>query len=462
MDKKYYDEKIRKIPNFPKEGILFYDITTLLEDPRAFQSCIDDLYECFKFDNIDKVVGIDARGFLLASTLAYKLGAGVAIVRKKGKLPYKTISAQYKKEYGPDTLEMHEDTIKPEEKVIIIDDLLATGGTILGTIDLVKQMGGEIIGIGCIIALTFLPGLQKLRELGYKVSYLIDYDNESIAFIPQGGIVAKQLKISSNIKTCLPVGKVGIIGGSGLDDPEFLQNYTQLDIDTPYGKTSSSLTTGKLNGVDVVFVSRHGKDHSIMPTRVPYQANIWALKEIGCTHIIATTACGSLREYIKPGDFVFADQCIDATKQRALTFFEDKVVHTSLADPFCHQLRNILLDTAKAINLPSHGKGTIITIEGPRFSTRAESTMYRIWGADVINMSTCPEMALAREMGICYQPIAMATDYDCWKDNETPVTFEMVMEKMKQNSENVKKLIILALPKIQFTECVCKKMFSPS
>ncbi|KKQ57160.1 MAG: hypothetical protein US74_C0007G0009 [Parcubacteria group bacterium GW2011_GWA2_38_13] len=435
MDKKYYDEKIRKIPNFPKEGILFYDITTLLEDPRAFQSCIDDLYDYFKFDNIDKVVGIDARGFLLASTLAYKLGAGVSIVRKKGKLPYKTKSSQYEKEYGSDTLEMHEDAIKPEEKVIIIDDLLATGGTILGSIDLVKQMGGEIIGIGCIIALTFLPGLQKLRELGYKVSYLIDYDNE---------------KISSNIK-------IGIIGGSGLDDPEFLQNYSQIDVDTPYGKPSSLLITGKLNGVEVVFLSRHGKDHSIMPTRVLYQANIWALKEIGCTHIIATTACGSLREYIKPGDFVFPDQCIDATKQRALTFFEDKVVHTPLADPFCQQLRNILSDTAKAISLPCHNKGTVITIEGPRFSTRAESNMYRLWSADVINMSTCPEMALARELGMCYQPIAMSTDYDCWKENETPVTFEMVMEKMKQNSENVKKLIILALPKIQFTECVCKK-----
>ena len=121
MDKKYYDEKIRKIPNFPKEGILFYDITTLLEDPRAFQSCIDDLYDYFKFDNIDKVVGIDARGFLLASTLAYKLGAGVSIVRKKGKLPYKTKSSQYEKEYGSDTLEMHEDAIKPEEKVFLPD-----------------------------------------------------------------------------------------------------------------------------------------------------------------------------------------------------------------------------------------------------------------------------------------------------------------------------------------------------
>jgi len=436
MDKNYYDEKIRKIPDFPKQGILFYDITTLFEDSQAFQSCINDLYEYFKFEKIDKVVGIDARGFLLASTLAYKLNAGVSVVRKKGKLPFKTMSASYEKEYGPDTIEMHADSIKPGEKVIIIDDLLATGGTMLGTVDLIKQSGGEIVGIGCVIALTFLPGLKKLEDLGYKVNYLISYDNEN---------------------TRNDAIKIGIIGGSGLDDPKLLDAYEEMEVETPYGKPSSPLTLGKIHGVDVVFLSRHGKNHSIMPTQVPFRANIWALQEQGCTHIIATTACGSLREYVKPGDFIFPDQFIDNTKQRALTFFEDNVVHMPMSKPFCENLRNVFMASAKKLGLSFNEKGTIITIEGPRFSTKAESSMFRMWGADMINMSTVPEVILARELGICYQAIAMATDYDSWKENEDPVTWDMVLKRMAQNSENVKKLILDIIPKIKHTDCDCRK-----
>jgi len=180
MDKSYLDQRIRKVPNFPKEGILFYDVTTLFEDAECLKKMIDALCEPYEGQKIDKIVGIDARGFLLASTMAYKLGAGVSIVRKKGKLPYKTRIASYEKEYGPDTIEMHEDTIKKGEKVIIADDLLATGGTMLATIDLVEQMGGDIVGIDLIINLSFLPGLEKLKEKGYKINYLIDYDNEDI------------------------------------------------------------------------------------------------------------------------------------------------------------------------------------------------------------------------------------------------------------------------------------------
>jgi len=178
MDRAYLDQKIRKVPDFPKKGILFYDVTTLFEDAALFKEMIDEMCQKYEGQEIDKVVGIDARGFLLASTMAYKLNAGVSIVRKKGKLPYKTKQASYEKEYGPDTIEMHEDTIKPGEKVIIVDDLLATGGTMLATIDLVKQMGGEILGIDFIINLSFLPGMEKLKD--YPVSYLIDYDNEEV------------------------------------------------------------------------------------------------------------------------------------------------------------------------------------------------------------------------------------------------------------------------------------------
>ena len=180
MDRGYLDQRIRKVPNFPKEGILFYDVTTLFEDAEALKLMIDELCRSYAGQKIDKIVGIDARGFLLASTMAYILGAGVSIVRKKGKLPYKTRFATYEKEYGPDTIEMHEDTIKPGEKVIIVDDLLATGGTMLATIDLVKQLGGDIIGIDVIVNLTFLPGEKLLKEQGYDLHYLIDYDNEEV------------------------------------------------------------------------------------------------------------------------------------------------------------------------------------------------------------------------------------------------------------------------------------------
>lgn len=250
--------------------------------------------------------------------------------------------------------------------------------------------------------------------------------------------------------------KIGIIGGSGFDDPKLLENFQDLETDTPFGKPSSKLTSGQLGGVDVVIIARHGKNHSIVPTKVPFRANIWALKEAGCSHILAATACGSLREEIKPGDLVFLDQFIDHTKLRILTFYEDKVVHTPMADPFCPKLRELLIKSAKELNLDHHEKGTMVTIEGPRFSTRAESHMFRGWNADVINMSTVPEVTLARELGICYQSIAMSTDYDCWKEDEEPVTWEMVMETMKKNADNVKKLLVDVLPKIDFNECDCR------
>jgi 5'-methylthioadenosine phosphorylase len=250
--------------------------------------------------------------------------------------------------------------------------------------------------------------------------------------------------------------KVGIIGGSGLDDPRLMKGIKEKTIKTPYGKPSSPLTVGKIGGVDAVILARHGRDHSIYPTGVNYRANIYALKREGCTHILATTAVGSLREKIRPGDLVFVDQFIDFTKHRPLTFHEEKVVHTPMSEPFCGKLRSLLAGCAGEMRLGHHRGGTVVTIEGPRFSTKAESHMFRKLGADVINMSTVPEVTLAREAGICYQTIAMSTDYDCWKEGEEPVTWDMILSIMKKNAENVKKLLIKTISLIDYTECECR------
>jgi len=248
---------------------------------------------------------------------------------------------------------------------------------------------------------------------------------------------------------------IGVVGGSGMDNPELLKDYQVKTVKTPYGDTSAPLITGTINGRPVVFLSRHNKDHSIMPTRVPYRANIWALREVGCTHILATTACGSLREEIRPGDLVFPDQFIDHTRHRALTFHEDQVIHTPMADPFCSDLRAVLAQVATELGLTYHDHGVVITIEGPRFSSRAESKMFRLWGADVINMSTVPEVTLAREAGLCYQSIAMSTDYDCWKQDEAPVTWEMIVERMHQNADHVTKLLLATIPRIEAKKSCC-------
>ena len=254
--------------------------------------------------------------------------------------------------------------------------------------------------------------------------------------------------------------KIGIIGGSGLDDPKMLNHFKEIEMPTPFGKPASAITLGTIGNIDIALLSRHGKQHSLMPTQVPYHANIWALKELGCTHIIATTACGSLREDLKPGDLVFLDQFIDNTKHRPLTFFKDKVIHTPMADPFCKGLRNILIIESKKLGLPFHEHGTIVTIEGPRFSTRAESKMFRVWGADIINMSTVPEVILARESSLCYQTIAMVTDYDCWKENEETVTWELIVNRMKKNSINVKKLLLETIKNLHDIKCDCIKSIS--
>ncbi|MDP7141636.1 MAG: S-methyl-5'-thioadenosine phosphorylase [Candidatus Woesearchaeota archaeon] len=247
--------------------------------------------------------------------------------------------------------------------------------------------------------------------------------------------------------------KIGIIGGSGLDNPDILEDAKDVEVDTPYGKPSSSLKVGKIKDIDVVLIARHGRGHTIPPTQVNFRANIQALKDAGCTHILATTACGSLREEIDRGHLVILDQFIDFTRHRQISFHEkfepDKPVHTPMAEPFSKDMRNLLIKTAKELNLFIHEKGTVITIEGPRFSTKAESNMFRIWGADVINMSVAPEAALANEARIPYAAVAMSTDYDCWKEDEEPVTWEGVLEIFKANVEKVTELIVNMIPKIK-------------
>lgn len=246
--------------------------------------------------------------------------------------------------------------------------------------------------------------------------------------------------------------KIAIIGGSGLENPAILKNATDLKFDTPYGPTTSDFKCGIISGKEVAILSRHGRRHTIPPTQVNNRANIWAIREIGCTHILATTACGSLRQEIGRGDFVVLDQFIDFTRHREVTFFDSfeprEMKHTPMADPFDSFLRMKIIETAQELAMKIFETGTVVTIEGPRFSTRAESNMFRLWGADVINMSTAPEVVLANELGIPYAAIAMSTDYDCWKTDEAPVTWGEVLKVFNENVSRVIDLLIYSIAKI--------------
>jgi 5'-methylthioadenosine phosphorylase len=245
---------------------------------------------------------------------------------------------------------------------------------------------------------------------------------------------------------------VGIIGGSGLDNPDFFSNPRDEILTTPWGEPSSPLKRGSIGGVEVAILARHGRQHTIPPTQVNYRANIAALKAAGCTHIIATTAVGSLREEIRRGDIVIIDQFIDFTKQRKMSFYEtfepDKPQHCAMSDPYDRDLRKLLIDECRKTGSRCHDFGTVVTIEGPRFSTRAESNMFRSWGADIINMSVSTETALAREAGIPYAAVAMSTDYDSWKNDEEPVTWEAVYKTFAENVEKVTALLQKVIPQI--------------
>lgn len=239
---------------------------------------------------------------------------------------------------------------------------------------------------------------------------------------------------------------IGIIGGSGLDNPDILENAEDLEIVTPYGSPSSNVRKGEIAGKRVYLLARHGREHTVPPSQVNFRANIHALKDLGCECVLATTAVGSLREEIDRGHLVILDQFIDFTRHRFTTFHEafepHHACHTPMAEPFDADLRKVFNQCCDQLGYDHHKKGTVVTIEGPRFSTRAESNMFRTWGADVINMSIAPECALSNEAGLPYGAVAMSTDYDCWKLDEAPVTWEDILQIFRQNAEKVTRLLL--------------------
>ena len=236
--------------------------------------------------------------------------------------------------------------------------------------------------------------------------------------------------------------KFGVIGGSGLYQIEGLQNVRELEVKTPFGKPSDKLILGKLSGAELVFLPRHGRGHCWLPTEVNFRANIFAMKKLGVERIISVSAVGSLRKEIAPGHLVVPDQFIDRTTQRPSTFFGRGIVaHVSLADPFCPELSGELLRAAQAAGALAHNGGVYLCMEGPQFSTRAESNLYRAWGADIIGMTNLQEAKLAREAEICFGTLAMATDYDCWNEEAGNVEIEHVLKILSSNVELAKKTI---------------------
>ena len=234
--------------------------------------------------------------------------------------------------------------------------------------------------------------------------------------------------------------EIGIFGGTGIYDSGLLKDSKEITIDTPYGKTSDSITVGEFHGRNVAFMPRHGKKHTIPPHLINFRANIWAFKELGVKRIIAPSAVGSLKEEFEPGHFALPSQFIDFTKSRKGTFSENgKVIHISVADPFCPELQNVILNVTKKQEILIHDNCTYVCIEGPRFSTKAESRFFRTTGADIIGMTLVPECQLAREAQICYVSLSTVTDYDVWA--EKPVTAKDVMETIAKNVEMTKKLL---------------------
>lgn len=236
---------------------------------------------------------------------------------------------------------------------------------------------------------------------------------------------------------------LGVIGGSGLYQFSGLEEMQSVEIDTPYGKPSSPIVLGRLAGRKVAFLARHGIGHVFLPSEVNYRANIFAMKKLGVERVVSISACGSLREELSPGQIVIPDQLVDFTKKRNYTFFGDGLVaHVGVADPFCPALRESLFGSVQSVGGIVHAGGSYVTIEGPRFSTKAESLLYRQWGISIIGMTAVPEALLAREAEMCYATMAHVTDYDVWHTSESPVTVEMVIKILNQNTEIAQKSII--------------------
>ena len=255
------------------------------------------------------------------------------------------------------------------------------------------------------------------------------------------------------------MGRIGIIGGSGLYKIEGLKDIKQITITTPFGSPSDKFVLGTLEGKEVVFLPRHGIGHRLSPSQINYRANIYGMKKLGIERIISVTACGSLKEEIKPLDFVVVDQFVDRTNHaRDMTFFAGNIVaHIEFAHPVCKELSELIYKAGKMLGLNMHNRGTYINMEGPAFSTLAESNLYRSWDMDVIGMTNLAEAKLAREAEICYSTLACVTDYDCWHPQHGTVTIDMVIQNLLKNIENAKKIISGVIKNIQLKRgCSCK------
>jgi 5'-methylthioadenosine phosphorylase len=250
---------------------------------------------------------------------------------------------------------------------------------------------------------------------------------------------------------------VGVIGGSGLYEIQGLESVREVELSTPFGAPSDAFVTGILGGVKMAFLPRHGRGHRILPTEINFRANVWGMKKLGVTRIVSISAVGSMREDIAPGDFVAVDQFFDRTRHRHDTFFGGGVVaHVMFADPVCPEVRRALVEAGRSLGLRMHDGGTYVNMEGPQFSTRAESRIYRSWGVDVIGMTNLQEARLAREAEICYATVAMATDYDCWHESHEDVNIEAILAVMAKNVGNARRLVAATTPKIAATRaCAC-------
>jgi 5'-methylthioadenosine phosphorylase len=248
----------------------------------------------------------------------------------------------------------------------------------------------------------------------------------------------------------MPRATIGVIGGSGLYRMEGMTDVEEVALQTPFGDPSDVITVGRVEGVSMAFLPRHGRGHRISPTEIPVRANFWALKSLGVEWVISVSAVGSLREHIAPRDLVIPDQLFDRTRSRVNSFFEGGiVVHCTFAEPFCSTLSKLLLDSARELgDVTVHEGGTYVCMEGPLFSTRAESQTYRSWGMDIIGMTALPEAKLAREAELCYATIACATDYDSWHETEESVTVEMVVSNLSANVANAQRILRAVAKKI--------------
>jgi 5'-methylthioadenosine phosphorylase len=252
---------------------------------------------------------------------------------------------------------------------------------------------------------------------------------------------------------------IGIIGGSGLYDMDGLKSAKEIKVRTPFGYPSDAVILGELDGIRIAFLSRHGRGHTFSPSEINYRANVYALKSLGIRRLISVSAVGSMKESIEPGHVVFPDQFIDLTKRRASTFFEGgAVAHVAFGEPICPSLAAQLSAAARSVGATAHDGGTYVCIEGPQFSTKAESRLYRQWGVSVIGMTNLPEAKLAREAELCYATIALATDYDCWHETEEPVTVEAILATLRQNVALAKRLLRTSVQSAAAADaCVCQQ-----